>query len=89
MLATTPRFVKKLFLDFVREAATKNPEPGSHEAQLLRNFRRKGFAILDEVDMLLHPLRSELNIPLGDREPLDLEEMRWKLPPHQPPQPNP
>ena len=26
----------------------------------------------DEVDMLLHPLKSELNWPLGGEEPLDM-----------------
>ena len=45
-----------------------------------------GVAMLDEVDWLLHPLKSELNWPLGEREPLDFSKsrsgsgLRWKLP---------
>ena len=31
-----------------------------------------GVALLDEVDLLLHPLRSELNFPIGKKEQLDL-----------------
>ena len=52
---------------------------------------RKGCALLDEVDMLLHPLKSELNWPLGGEEPLDMTTSspgcqisttgaRWRLP---------
>ena len=41
--------------------------------------------LLDEVDLVLHPLRSELNWPLGDLKPLDVTEgsqpgLRWLLP---------
>ena len=32
----------------------------------------EGVLLLDEVDMLLHPLKSELNWPLGAKEALDL-----------------
>ncbi|CAE7036556.1 unnamed protein product [Symbiodinium sp. CCMP2592] len=35
-----------------------------------------------EVDLLLHPLMSELNFPVGAREPLDLSPERWELPMH-------
>ena len=41
---------------------------------------------LSQVDLLLHPLKSELNWPLGEREPLDFSKsvvgsgLRWKLP---------
>ena len=31
----------------------------------------KGVLVLDEVDTILHPLRSELNWPLGGKVPLD------------------
>ena len=33
---------------------------------------RDGVLLLDEVDLLLHPLKSELNWPLGPKEALDL-----------------
>ncbi len=48
---------------------------------------KTGVEIMDEVDLLLHPLRSELNWPLGDKFPLDFTKsgeryhgMRWLLP---------
>jgi hypothetical protein len=48
----------------------------------------RGVLMLDEVDLILHPLRSELNWPLGKRLPLDFTSekhalgMRWELPLH-------
>lgn len=36
--------------------------------------------IMDEVDVLLHPLRSELNFPLGDKHSIDLAPIRWEFP---------
>ena len=44
--------------------------------------------IMDEVDILLHPLKSELNWPLGHKEPLDFTRsriengLRWSVPSH-------
>lgn len=41
---------------------------------------------MDEVDLILHPLKSELNFPIGRKEPLDLTKnklgngLRWELP---------
>ena len=49
---------------------------------------RDGVAILDEVDLLLHPLKSELNWPSGIKRPLDFtrsrkgDGLRWKIPFH-------
>jgi len=49
---------------------------------------RKGVLLLDEVDMILHPLKSELNWPIGEKEPLDFTRssfgfgLRWKVPYH-------
>ena len=43
---------------------------------------------MDEVDILLHPLKSELNWPLGRKEPLDFtmaqagNGLRWAIPSH-------
>lgn len=36
--------------------------------------------VMDEVDVLLHPLRSELNFPVGHKVPIDLGAQRWNLP---------
>ena len=44
--------------------------------------------LLDEVDLILHPLKSELNWPLGTKEPLDFTQskmgkgLRWEIPWH-------
>ncbi|CAM9352510.1 unnamed protein product, partial [Phaeothamnion confervicola] len=40
------------------------------------NIFRAGALILDEVDLILHPLKSELNWPLGQKRPLDLTRAR-------------
>ena len=43
---------------------------------------QKGILLIDEVDMLLHPLRSELNFPLGERFALDFTQprpVRWEV----------
>ena len=44
--------------------------------------------VLDEVDLLLHPLKSELHWPLGQKQPLDFttstlgDGLRWQIPFH-------
>eukprot|EP01061_Rhynchopus_euleeides_P041314 TRINITY_DN7171_c0_g2_i1.p1 TRINITY_DN7171_c0_g2~~TRINITY_DN7171_c0_g2_i1.p1 ORF type:complete len:2989 (+),score=1239.68 TRINITY_DN7171_c0_g2_i1:95-8968(+) len=43
---------------------------------------QKGVLLMDEIDLLLHPLKSELNWPLGEKKALDMSEggHRWNLP---------
>lgn len=41
---------------------------------------QRSFLVMDEVDVLLHPLRSELNFPIGAKVPIDLGAQRWNLP---------
>jgi hypothetical protein len=41
---------------------------------------KSGVLVMDEVDVLLHPLRSELNFPIGHKQPIDLAPDRWELP---------
>lgn len=36
-----------------------------------------GVALLDEVDVILHPLKSELNFPIGEKKPLALTPLRY------------
>ena len=56
----------------------------SNAIQLLK----EGILLLDEVDLILHPFKSELNWPLGEKEPLDFSVsklgpgLRWRLPFH-------
>ena len=60
-----------------------------HCAALLNLFKT-GCLLLDEVDMLLHPLKSELNWPIGEKLPLDFTlgagdegpGLRWRIPFH-------
>ena len=46
----------------------------------------EGSLILDEVDLILHPLKSELNWPMGKKEALDFtrsragDGLRWQIP---------
>jgi len=42
--------------------------------------RERGILLMDEVDMLLHPLRSELNFPIGQKFPLEPKPRRWNIP---------
>ena len=59
----------------------------------VRDLFQKGVLVLDEVDLLLHPLKSELNWPLGLKQELDhtlrraehateklAAGLRWRLP---------
>eukprot|EP00439_Symbiodinium_sp_Y106_P052533 s1164_g7.t1 len=46
---------------------------------------RQGAVLMDEVDVVLHPLKSELNFPYGPKDPLDGSSpraFRWTLPMH-------
>jgi hypothetical protein len=43
---------------------------------------RQGILILDEIDLLLHPLKSELNFPCGAKIPLQPSPGRWNYPMH-------
>eukprot|EP01012_Entosiphon_sulcatum_P024255 TRINITY_DN29428_c0_g1_i1.p1 TRINITY_DN29428_c0_g1~~TRINITY_DN29428_c0_g1_i1.p1 ORF type:complete len:4234 (+),score=586.19 TRINITY_DN29428_c0_g1_i1:35-12736(+) len=43
---------------------------------------QSGVLIMDEVDVLLSPLRSELNFPIGHKIAIDLAGHRWDLPIH-------
>ena len=38
---------------------------------------RDGVLIMDECDLLMHPLKSELNFPIGHKQPIDLAGHRW------------
>ena len=36
-------------------------------------WRTKGVLLMDEVDLLLHPLKSELNFPIGAKIEIDVD----------------
>lgn len=47
-----------------------NPEDVYYCTEILKLFK-EGVLLLDEVDLLLHPLKSELNWPIGEKHPID------------------
>ena len=46
----------------------------------LSMFMADGTLMCDEIDLLLHPLRSELNFPVGAKHDLDFSPTRWNYP---------
>lgn len=56
----------------------------AHELAKTLQVFREGVLLLDEVDMVLHPLKSELNFPIGEKFDLDGADQgeRWSLPTH-------
>lgn len=60
------------------------PQEVYYSAEILKLFR-SGTLLLDEVDLLLHPLKSELNWPIGYKDPIDYSRsklgmgLRWDL----------
>ena len=72
-------------LDGVRHGVKeKHDEMVTEAHQLHRTLQlfRQSVLILDECDLILHPLKSELNFPIGAKEELDFAPNRWKLPIH-------
>eukprot|EP00439_Symbiodinium_sp_Y106_P005649 s3035_g1.t1 len=49
---------------------------------VLGMLRNNSCALIDEVDLVLHPLKSELNFPIGNFEMYDLGCERWNLAVH-------
>lgn len=64
--------------------ADVEPQEVYYCAEILKLFR-SGVLLLDEVDLLLHPLKSELNWPIGYKDPIDYSRsklgigLRWDL----------
>ena len=61
---------------------SENAEKADVLAKIIKLWGKdeNGVALLDEVDLLLHPLKSELNYPIGPKQPLESHEFRWDLP---------
>ena len=93
IVITTPPAIKSMFLKFVenltivtdrshRKFDDREIRPETEVwADVLALFR-DGVCIIDEVDLVLHPLRSELNYPIGEKKLLAFtkEHERWRLP---------
>jgi Ca2+-binding EF-hand superfamily protein len=98
IVVTTPEAIKSLMLKMLELLHQQDDAPAvlSEQAQTRLKVKsrmadelapilklwRSGTLIMDEVDLLLHPLRSELNFPIGPKQPLDLSPDRWELPIH-------
>ena len=76
VVVATPSAVKSVMLCFVERMVALKDASSSDAAGLRQNIGeftkvlglfRRGVLLLDEVDMILHPLRSELNFPIGDK----------------------
>ena len=77
--------IAKRFRDSVEIVETDvNPQEVYYGAEILKLFRN-GALLLDEVDLILHPLKSELNWPVGNKDPIDYSRgklgsgLRWDL----------
>ncbi|CAK8987709.1 Calmodulin [Durusdinium trenchii] len=70
--------------ELARQRDTLERRSGMADAvvRLIQLWKMPGRVIMDEVDVLLHPLKSELNFPIGFRDPIDLSGHRWNLPIH-------
>ena len=67
-------------LDVLRDERRKQHPSMEHDVRALvqvLGLFRGGVLIMDEVDLLLHPLKSELNFPIGDKHKLDFSPERW------------
>ena len=100
VVISTPKAIKSFFLKYVellydldtlsRGAPVITPaeelRKQAEECIKVVHLWRDSNLILDEVDLILHPLKSELNYPVGIKMPLDFTDnkigrgMRWELP---------
>mmetsp|Transcript_21594 Transcript_21594/g.31811 ORF Transcript_21594/g.31811 Transcript_21594/m.31811 type:complete len:2705 (-) Transcript_21594:384-8498(-) len=97
VVVATPTAVKSIMLSYLerirqyqesqdlgnRASARKHAEEAV-ELQKILKIMKDGVTLLDEVDLILHPLKSELNFPVGEKFDLDGSEKgeRWSLPIH-------
>jgi len=92
VVVTTPTALKTLMLKFVelltvisdKNNMLRSPDAVKHAENIVKIIRlfREGALIMDEVDLILHPLKSELNFPIGPRVDLDAQQDRWNLAVH-------
>jgi hypothetical protein len=78
-------------LDYLQQISPEELESLKEQSIIARqifDILRGGIEIMDEVDLILHPLKSELNWPLGKKSPLDFTlsaagtGLRWAIPAH-------
>ncbi|GAB5371987.1 hypothetical protein AAMO2058_001626900 [Amorphochlora amoebiformis] len=88
ILVTHPTALKSIMLRFVEILSTINDsarkrtpflEHEASEVHRVLDVFRSSVVLMDEVDLILHPLKSELNFPIGPKNSLDFEPLRWQL----------
>lgn len=97
IVVATPTTIKSIMLSYIEVLQhinefkslgqhTKVVELAAQASELAKILKlfREGVMLLDEVDLILHPLKSELNFPIGDKFDLDGSDdgIRWGLPIH-------
>ena len=77
--------IARRFRDSVEMVETDvQPQEVYYCVEILKLFKT-GVLLLDEVDLILHPLKSELNWPIGYKDPIDYSRgrlgigLRWDL----------
>eukprot|EP00435_Cladocopium_sp_Y103_P040164 s652_g10.t2 len=69
-------------MDDVNKDVNGNRVMAGFIGDVLGMLRNNSCALIDEVDLVLHPLKSELNFPIGSFEMYDLGCERWHLAVH-------
>jgi hypothetical protein len=97
VVVATPTTLKSVMLSYVEilqqlkesqasgvKAKTVELHSQADELCKILALFKSGIMLLDEVDLILHTLKSELNFPIGEKFDLDCSEEgeRWSLPIH-------
>lgn len=92
IVVTTPNSIKSIFLKYIesldkisdakRNNRSIDDEKEAKDLHRVIGLWRQSVLVMDEVDLILHPLKSELNFPVGPKEDIDFSPIRWKLPIH-------
>ncbi|CAJ1419897.1 unnamed protein product [Effrenium voratum] len=88
ILLTTPGDVKSLELRFLEQLDLANDRQARRNTTQMRRecvqmgralqLMKEGVCMIDEVDLVLHPLRSELNFPIGPKNLIEHAPERWR-----------
>eukprot|EP00930_Biecheleria_cincta_P027556 TRINITY_DN19334_c0_g1_i1.p1 TRINITY_DN19334_c0_g1~~TRINITY_DN19334_c0_g1_i1.p1 ORF type:complete len:4939 (-),score=993.22 TRINITY_DN19334_c0_g1_i1:298-13221(-) len=93
VIVTTPGDVKSLLLRFLEQLEISSDRRSKKNTPQLRRetlemgrclemLRQQSVCMIDEVDLVLHPLKSELNFPTGPKSLIHHAPERWRLPLH-------
>lgn len=91
IVVSTPASVKSLLLKLIEAIVIANDPSDKRAKEIQKQIKaappifdllKSGYCLIDEVDVVLHPLKSELNFPIGRKEDLDFSPERWNYPTH-------